>query len=90
MHAWPELSYNARVASSTSALRQRPQSPLHTLTMSSAIGRSAFRATRMLRAAESSSARTQPLTGKDSDVSKDVLRKGAKRDPELFVRPYRP
>ena len=46
--------------------------------MASIFGRSAFRATRVLR----QTAIEEPSKGK---VGKDVLNKGAKRDPELYV-----
>lgn len=61
----------------------RPPRPNTTPTMSSIIGRAAFRATRPLyRPAGVSSGQ-----GADSKPSTDALRAGAKRDPELYVRP---
>lgn len=57
--------------------------PNATATMSSTIGRAAFRATRPLyRPAGVNSGQ-----GADSKPSTDALRSGAKRDPELYVRP---
>jgi len=52
-----------------------------TTTMSSIIGRSAFRATRPLRATG-----INPSSGADKQAGRDALKTGARRDPELYVR----
>jgi len=49
--------------------------------MSSIIGRSAFRATRSLRATG-----INPGSGADKQAGRDALKTGARRDPELYVR----
>lgn len=53
--------------------------------MSSIIGRSAFRATRVLRA-EASSATAANI---ERQAGKEAVKQGAKRDPELYVRQSR-
>lgn len=56
--------------------------------MSSIIGRSAFRATRALRAPKTSfeaDSAVRKLTHTDRTAAGDALRRGAQRDPELYV-----
>lgn len=63
--------------------------------MSSIIGRTAFRATRPLLAAPTRPLRSAGVTSGSEDAAseasrtadKDRLKKGARRDPELYVRP---
>lgn len=70
-------------------------SHLQHLAMSSIIGRSAFRATRPLRATATRPLRTTGATIKDTaaaqtedrEAGKKSLQRGARKDPELYVRP---
>jgi hypothetical protein len=60
--------------------------------MSSIVGRSAFRASRPLRSAFQSTRpqwqqATSAQAGADREAGREALRRGAKRDPELYVRP---
>ena len=53
--------------------------------MASMLGRSAFRATRLLRQSGVNSG--SPNASEATEVRKGVLQKGARRDPELIVGP---
>lgn len=54
--------------------------------MSSIIGRAAFRASRPLRASGITSGAENAASKASREADKGALQKGAKRDPELYVR----
>lgn len=55
--------------------------------MSSIIGRAAFRATRPLRASGVNSGAENAASQAGREADKSAIKKGAKRDPELYVCP---
>lgn len=59
----------------------------HTPIMSSIIGRAAFRATRPLRATGATIKNPSAAITEEREAGKKSLQQGARRDPELYVRP---
>jgi hypothetical protein len=69
-----------------SRLHYTPHTHTTSLTMSSIIGRAAFRASRPLRASGINAGAENAASAASREADKNALKQGARKDPELYVR----
>jgi len=84
--SWADV--NRKAPAAASAFRTYSTFSIVTTTnnMASILGRSAFRATRVLRSAGPTAGGESAASAKSKDQQKSMLQGAAKKDPELYVR----